>query len=151
MSPRLSVRSGFAPDAPGDAVVVLVVDPGGAPGERAVALLSGYCYEGDGAVHLVRTDGWAEREVDGESLRLAIAVYPVALAHVGVEAGQFAERSAVDPEAVIVLRARTALPSAPVGRLSDATAVFSAAPEISVDELLASDDWPMVLAPPPGD
>ncbi|MFJ3194296.1 hypothetical protein ACIPJQ_16920 [Streptomyces griseoviridis] len=143
MSPRLCVRSGFAPDAPGDGVVVLVVDPGGAPGERAVALLSGYCYEGDGAVHLVRTDG--------ESLRLAVAVYPVALAHVGVEAGEFAERSAVDPEAVIVLRARTALPSAPVGRLSDATAVFSAAPEVSVDELLASDDWPMVLAPPPGD
>lgn len=144
---RLYVRTGVDPGEPDLGVAVLVVDPRGTPGERAVARLGGYCYEGDGAVHLVRTDGWAEREADGDLLRTAVVAYPNALRQVDVDPAEFGERSAVDPRAVVLLRAEAA--GAGRGRLSDATAVFTAGPGTTVEELLASDEWPMVLAPAP--
>ncbi|MEU1295466.1 hypothetical protein ABZ439_23895 [Streptomyces sp. NPDC005840] len=151
VAPRLSVRSGAGGGPPDAAVALLVADPEGTAGEQAVARLGAYCYEGDGAVHLVRTDGWAERESDGDTLRLAIAVYPVALRQVGVDPHEFTERSAVDPEALIVLRAQAAVPAPLAARLVDAVAVFTAGPDSSVDELLDAGEWPMMLAPPPED
>lgn len=54
---RLYVRSGIDPAAPDAAFPILVVDPDGTPGERALSLLGGHCYEGQEAFYLVRTDG----------------------------------------------------------------------------------------------
>ncbi|MCX4748948.1 hypothetical protein OG455_26115 [Kitasatospora sp. NBC_01287] len=79
-----------------------------------------------------------------------IAVHPSALRTVGIDAADFPDRSAVDPGAVVVLRAQTAHgPEASV-RLSEGTAVFTSSPEVPLDELLATyGDWPMVLRPRP--
>ena len=40
---RLYVRSGIDPDAPETSFAILVVDPDGTAGERAVAEFGGYC------------------------------------------------------------------------------------------------------------
>ncbi|MCL2731483.1 MAG: hypothetical protein FWE15_15835 [Actinomycetia bacterium] len=148
---RLYVRSGIDPDAPDTAFAILVVDPDGTPGERAVAELGGYCYEGDGALYLVRTDGWAEQSLDAGRLTVGVAVHPVALRHAGVDPADFADRSSADPQAVLVLEAHTLTEAALSERRAAPTAVFTAPPATTVDELLASEDeWPMLLAPPPG-
>ncbi|MFJ1614796.1 hypothetical protein ACIODT_17095 [Streptomyces sp. NPDC088251] len=147
---RLYVRPGVDPDERDVPVAVLVVDPDGTPGERAVVRLGDYCHEMNGWACLLQTDGWAEHARDGGWLVVDVAVYPAALRAVGVDPADFPGRSAVDPEAVVVLRAQTAASPEPSVRLSEGTAVFTAGPDVSLDELLATyDDWPMVLAPPP--
>ncbi|MEV6419266.1 hypothetical protein [Streptomyces sp. NPDC051662] len=147
---RLYVRPGIDPDEPDAPVVVLLVDPEGAPGERAVVRLGDSCHEANGWACLLRTDGWAEHARDGDQLVVDIAVYPVGLRAVGVDPAGFPLRSAVDPEAVVILRARTAVGPESSVRLSEGTAVFRAGPDVPLDELLATyDDWPMLLAPPP--
>lgn len=151
MTARLYIRSGLSPDAPDAAFAVLVVAPDGTPGERAMAELGAYCYEGDGALYLVRTDGWAEQSFDAGDLVVRVAVHPVALRQVGVDPEGFSERSAVDPEAVIVLTARTTAGPDLSPRPAGATAVFTAAADVPLDDLLTSEDeWPVLLAPPPG-
>ncbi|MGW1173800.1 hypothetical protein ACWD4P_08750 [Kitasatospora sp. NPDC002543] len=136
---RLHIRSGLDPDEPATPVAVLVVDPDGTPGEQAVARLAGHCYEGDEVLHLVRTDGWAEHSHDGGRLTVGIAVHPGVL-----------DRAGVDPAAVLVLRAEATVDQALADRLHEGTAVFTAAPDTALDELLGPDgDWPMLLAPPP--
>ncbi|GAA1252486.1 hypothetical protein GCM10009665_49010 [Kitasatospora nipponensis] len=144
---RLFVRSGIHPSAPEVPLAVLLVDPEGSAGERAVVRLGAYCHEVDGWACLLQTDGWAEQVwVDGE-LVVGVAVYPVGLRAVNVDPADFPERSAVDPRAVIVLTVRTA--AAPVA-LDEGTVVYTAAPGAALDEVLAGyPDWPMVLAPPP--
>ncbi|MFF7329772.1 hypothetical protein [Streptomyces sp. NPDC008150] len=150
MTARLYVCSGLDPDTPDTAFVVLVVDPDGTPAERAVAALGSYCYEGDGAVYLVRTDGWAERSLRDGWLTVDVAVRPEALRQVGVDPLGFPGRSAVDPQALLVLSARTTADPAPSAHLAEPTAVFVAGPGVPLDDLVdAEDEWPMVLAPPP--
>ncbi|MFE4538672.1 hypothetical protein ACFRKB_26970 [Streptomyces scopuliridis] len=147
---RLYVRPGIDPDEPDVPVVVLLVDPEGAPGERAVVRLGDYCHEVNGWACLLQTDGWAEHTRDSGRLIVDVAVYPAGLRAVGVDPADFPGRSAVDPEAVVVLRAQTAAVPGPFVPLSEATAVFTAGPDVPLDELLATyDDWPILLAPPP--
>ncbi|MEU3570317.1 hypothetical protein AB0E96_18115 [Kitasatospora sp. NPDC036755] len=147
---RLHIRSGLDPDEPATPVAVLVVDPDGTPGEQAVARLAGHCYEGDEVLHLVRTDGWAEHSHDGGRLTVGIAVHPGVLDRAGVDPAGFPLRSAADPAAVLVLRAEATVDQALADRLHEGTAVFTAAPDTTLDELLGPDgDWPMLLAPPP--
>ncbi|ROQ78089.1 hypothetical protein OG322_38660 [Streptomyces sp. NBC_01260] len=148
---RLHIRSGVNPEEPDVPVVTLVVDPDGPPGERAVHELFSYCYEGDGVVYLVMTDGWAEHTLDGNRLVVEIAVYPGALGQVGVDAGTFPGRSALDPEAALVLRAETVVDPELYARAAPATAVFTAGPDRALDDLLAADAWPMVLGHSPAD
>ncbi|MER7927330.1 hypothetical protein ABTY96_29955 [Streptomyces sp. NPDC096057] len=150
MTARLYVRSGLSPDAPDAAFAVLVVAPDGTPGERAVAGLGAHCYEGDGALYLFRTDGWAEHSFDAGSLVVRVAVPTVVLRQMDVDPEDFPERSAVDPDAVIVLTARTAADADLSTRPTEATAVFTAAPDVPLEDLLTSEDeWPVLLAPPP--
>ncbi|MCI3276766.1 hypothetical protein [Streptomyces cylindrosporus] len=147
---RLHLRSGMDPDAPKTAYAVLVVDPEGTPGERAVAALGSCCYEGDGAFYLVRSDGWAERSPEDGRLAVRIAVHPAVLRQVGVDPEDFPGRSSVDPRALLVLEARAAADPALTAHLAEPTAVFTAGPDTTLEELLASDaEWPMFLAPPP--
>ena len=147
---RLYVRSGIAPDDPDAAFPILVVDPDGTPGERAMARLGGHCYEGEGAFYLVRTDGWAERSLDAGQLVVGVAVFPAPLRQAGVDPAEFPERSGIDPDAVLLLSARTTVDPALCARLSEPTAVFVGGPDVTLDELLADDEeWPIMLAPPP--
>ncbi|MBK3565386.1 hypothetical protein [Streptomyces sp. MBT62] len=149
---RLYVRSGIVPDDPDAAFPILVVDPDGTPGERAMARLGGHCYEGDGAFYLVRTDGWAERSVDSGRLAVGIAVHPVPLRQAGTDPADFPERSAIDPDAVLIVEARTTVDPELRARLSEPTVVFTAGPDVTLDELLADDEeWPIMLAPPPSE
>lgn len=148
---RLHIRTGVDPDEPDVPVVTLLVDPDGPPAERAVARLGDYCHEGDGVFYLAQTDGWAERALSGDRLAVDVAVHPVALGQVGVDAAAFAERSPVDPEAVLVLRVEAGVEPELCARAASATVVFPAGPDDTLDDLLdAEDAWPMVLAPPPG-
>ncbi|MFF4772686.1 hypothetical protein ACFY05_07485 [Microtetraspora fusca] len=71
---RLGICPGVNRDEPDVPVVMLVVDPDGTPGERAVARLGDYCYEGDGVFFLLQTDGWAEHALDDNRLVVEIAV-----------------------------------------------------------------------------
>ncbi|MEU9076626.1 hypothetical protein [Kitasatospora sp. NPDC048538] len=149
---RLSVRSGLYPDAPLVPVAVLLVDPESGPGERALNRLGSYCHEGDGVFHLVQTDGWAEHAWAGGRLAVDVAVYPFALEQVGVDPAGFPVRSAVDPRAVVVLRAEAAVGPELAARLWEGTLVVRAAAGTPVEEALAAgDDRPIVLAPPPED
>ncbi|MGI5489375.1 hypothetical protein [Microtetraspora malaysiensis] len=147
---RLCICPGVNPDEPDVPVVTLVVDPDGTSGERAVARLGDYCYEGDGVFFLLRTDGWAEHTLDDNGLVVDIAVYPFALGQIGVDSAEFPGRSAIDPEAALVLRAEGAVDPELYARTAPATAVFVASPERTLDEVLTcEDDWPVLLALPP--
>ncbi|MFE6870772.1 hypothetical protein ACFVFS_29975 [Kitasatospora sp. NPDC057692] len=147
---RLHVRSGINPDDPDAPVVALLVDPDGPPGERAVARLGRYGYEGDGAFHLLATDGWAERSLDGDRLTVAVAAHPFTLRQIDADPEAFPERSATAPEAALVLRADAVVDPGLYARADTATVVFSAGPELTLDDVLAGDDaWPVVLAPAP--
>jgi hypothetical protein len=70
-----------------------------------VARLGGHCHEGEGAFHLVRTDGWAERSLGSGLLVVGVAVRPVLLRQAGVDPDGFPERSAIDPDAVPIMLA----------------------------------------------
>ncbi|MEU9618720.1 hypothetical protein [Streptomyces sp. NPDC048155] len=145
---RLQLRTGVHPDEQDVPVMTLVVDPGGPPGERAVARLGDYCMEGDGVFCLLGTDGWGEHTLDDDRLVIDIAVYPFALGQVGADAAAFPGRSAVDPEAALVLRAKTAVGPELYARAAPATAVFTAGPDRPLDDVLA-DGRPMLLGLPP--
>ncbi|MFF2543067.1 hypothetical protein ACFVUY_10955 [Kitasatospora sp. NPDC058063] len=147
---RLHVRSGLDPDEPDTPAAVLVADPDGTPGERALARLGTNCYEGDGVLYLVQTDGWAEHAYDGDRLTVAVAAHPAVLERTESDPADFPARSAADPSAVIVLSVEAVVDPATAGRLAEGAAVLVAAPDTPLDELLGSgDDWPMLLAPPP--
>ncbi|MFD9596512.1 hypothetical protein ACFWA9_27730 [Kitasatospora sp. NPDC059973] len=150
---RLLVRPGIDPDDPDEPdvpVVALLVDPDGPPAERAVARLGTHCYEGDGVLHLTRTGGWAEHALAGDRLVVEVAVHSAPLDRAGVDLAAFTGRSSVDPEAVLVLRAEAAVEPESYARAAPATAVFTAGPDETLDDLLAGgESWPMVLAPPP--
>ncbi|MFI6639013.1 hypothetical protein [Streptomyces sp. NPDC050504] len=149
--PQLYVRSGVDPDDPNVPAAVLVIDPEGTLGERALARLGGaHCHEMDGWACLLQTDGWAEHTRDGNRLKVQVAVHPAALRAVDVDPADFPGRSAVDPAAVLVLRAETDTAPEPSVPLSEGTAIYASVLDLPLDELLAAyDDWPMVLMPPP--
>ncbi|MFE9423673.1 hypothetical protein ACFYNO_12010 [Kitasatospora sp. NPDC006697] len=123
-------------------VPVLIVDPAGSPGERVAARLWEYCYEGDEAFYLARTDGWAERRVSGDSLWIGLAVYPAVLRALEVDPADFRHRSALDENAVLLLEAQTPVDSGLTDRLEPVTLLLSSA------GAQAEEDWPVVLAPP---
>ncbi|MFF4772687.1 hypothetical protein ACFY05_07490 [Microtetraspora fusca] len=67
-----------------------------------------------------------------------------------MDSAEFSDRSAIDPEATLVLRAEGAVDPELYARAAHATAVFVASRERTLDEVLAcEDDWPVILALPP--
>ncbi|GAA3926937.1 hypothetical protein GCM10023085_05340 [Actinomadura viridis] len=101
---ELWLRTGLNPDDPDALVLAVVVNQDGTPGERAAARLGSHGYEGDGCFTLVQTDGWAEHRLDGEVLTVDIVASPAVLEALGIGTAGFPERSAVDPDAVRLLR-----------------------------------------------
>jgi hypothetical protein len=138
---QLWLRDGLDPDAPETFMVAVVVDPQGTPEERAVAELFSYGYEGDGTFLLVRTDGWAERRLDGDILTVDIVVYPAVLDQLDIDAAGFPERSPLEPDAIRLLRLSTRVARSHYEQAPDLTVVLTA----PVD----ADNWPLILAPPP--
>lgn len=147
------LRSGMDPDAPEAVVVAVVVDPEGTPEERAVGELFSCAYEGDGSFMLVRTDGWAERRLQGEVLTVDIVVYPAVLKMLEIDAAGFPERSLVEPDAVRLLRVSTRVAGRQYEQALDPTAVLTAPAEATPQQIVAGlhsgEEWPLILAPPP--
>ncbi|MBW4716802.1 hypothetical protein KZQ38_06490 [Saccharothrix sp. SC076] len=144
--PHLEIRTGVNPDEPDAPVLVLVVDPAGTPGERAVAKLGDYCYEGDEVLYLSRTDGWVEHHLDGDRLAVDIAVHPSALKQVGVDPTPFTGRSAVDPEVALVVRVEGVVDPERHAQIAG-TVLYALEPGERPD---GGEHWPILLAPPPG-
>ncbi|MYR93359.1 hypothetical protein GTY67_09865 [Streptomyces sp. SID8374] len=134
---------------PGSVTVVVVVSEDADRHERAVARLMSSGYEGDDCLHLVRTDGWAERRLDGGLLTVDIVAYPALVE----DAGPFPARSLADPAALRLLRVTARVDPAAYARASEATLVLVAPAgtpaEAAVALVRSGEDWPLVLAPPP--
>ncbi|MEV0676450.1 hypothetical protein AB0I60_07990 [Actinosynnema sp. NPDC050436] len=147
---QIQVRPGVNPDEPEVPVVVVLIDPEGPPGERAVNDLSSYCYEGDGVLYLAQTDGWAESALAGDRLTVDVVAHPTALEQVDVDPGLFPGRSATDPAAVIVLRVETRVDPGVFARAEPGAAVFALGPDETLEDALADEEaWPILIAPPP--
>lgn len=145
--------SGMDPDAPEAVVVAVVIDPQGTPEERAVGALFSCAYEGEGCFLLVRTDGWAERRLQGGVLTVEIVVHPAVLGMLGFDAAGFPERSSVEPAAVRLLRVSTHVAGCQYDQALDVTAVLKAPAELTPQQVVAGlrsgETWPLILAPPP--
>ncbi|GIH78229.1 hypothetical protein [Planobispora longispora] len=146
---QLHLCSGIGPGDPDVPVVALVVDRDGLPGERALDRLGMYCHEWEGGLYLPQTDGWAERVLEGTRLVVDVAVYPIGLHKVGVGVAAFPSRSAIDPDALLVLRAEAVVDRRVYAQAAPETLVFTADPGHTPDDAITSGLWPMVLAPPP--
>jgi hypothetical protein len=150
---RLWLRGGMDPEAPEAVVVAVVVDPAGTAEERAVAALFSHAYEGDGTFLLVRTDGWAERRMDGDVLTVEIVVHRAVLEALGIDRAGFPERPLVRPEAVRLLRVSAPVAGGRYEQALEVTAVLSApagaTPEQIMADLHSGEAWPLILAPPP--
>jgi hypothetical protein len=123
--------SGVDPDTPDGVVLVVVVDPEGDHGERAVSRLGLSAYEGDTGFHLARTDGWAERRLDGDRLTVDV----------------------VDGEAARLLRVTATVDPAEYARAAEVTVVWEAPSGTPAEQVIAAlrdqADLPLVLAPGP--
>jgi hypothetical protein len=123
--------SGVDPDTPDGVVLVVVVDPEGDQGERAVSRLGLSAYEGDTAFHLARTDGWAERRLDGDTLTVDV----------------------VDGGAARLLRVTATVDPAEYARAAEVTVVWEAPSGTPAEQVIAAlrdqADLPLVLAPGP--
>jgi 3-oxoacyl-[acyl-carrier protein] reductase len=120
---RLYIRPGIDPDDPDTPVAVLVVDPGGTPGERAVVRLGALCHELQHWACLLQTDGWAEHTWDSGRLTVHVAAHPAALSAVGVAPADFPHPAAADPRAVTILHTEATVGLQPTTRLAEATVV----------------------------
>ncbi|MEU0356600.1 hypothetical protein [Streptomyces cyaneofuscatus] len=144
--------AGLDPDDPDSTTLVVVVAEEGHH-ERAVAGLVPYGYEGDGCLYLVRTDGWAERRLEGRRLIVDIVAYPALLEGLDGGAERFPERSDADPAALRLLRVRASVDPDAYERASEVTLVLTAPAGTPAEEAVAlvrsGEDWPLVVAPPP--
>lgn len=140
---EVELDTGINPDDPDELVLAVVIDPEGSAGERALIALGDYCYpdEDTGVYYILGTDAYADRRLEDGVLTVDIVSYPAVLRNVGVTAEFPPGR---DPETVLILRVtgmttHTTLPGE--------TLVFTT----PLDELTDDEDeWPFVLAPPPG-
>jgi hypothetical protein len=146
------LRAGVDPDLPDEVMLIVVVDPAGTAGERAVSSLGMSAYEGDGAFYLARTDGWVERRLDNRTLTVDVVAYPVVLDD-DIELAEFTERSAVDPAALRLLRVTATVDPVLYRSAVAGTVIWKAPAGSSVDQVLAAiqdqSDWPLLCAPPP--
>ncbi|MER5983046.1 hypothetical protein [Streptomyces sp. NPDC001787] len=150
---ELVLCTGLDPDDPESVTLVVTAAEGRTPGEDAVARLGAYGYEGDGCLYFVRTDGWAERRLDGELLTVDIVAYPAVLKGLEAEADRFPERSAADPEALRLLRVSARVSPGTYARAADITAVLTAPAGTPAEEVVAEarsgGSRPLILAPRP--
>ncbi|MFB8104380.1 MULTISPECIES: hypothetical protein [unclassified Streptomyces] len=145
--------AGLDPDDPDCTTLVVVVTEEEGHQERAVAGLVPYGYEGDGCLYLVRTDGWAERRLEGRQLTVDIVAYPALLDGPEGGAERFPERSDADPAALRLLRVRACVEPDAYERASEVTLVLTAPAGTPAEEAVAlvrsGEDRPLVVAPPP--
>ncbi|MEV6478089.1 hypothetical protein [Streptomyces sp. NPDC051657] len=144
---------GLDPDDPDAVTLVVVVAEQADHQERAVARLGAYGYEGEDCLYLVRTDGWAERRLDGELLTVDIVAYPALLKGLEEDGERFPERSSADPAAVRLLRVEARVDPAAYARAAEVTLVLTAPAGSPAEEAVAlvrsGEDRPLVVAPRP--
>lgn len=101
----------------------------------------------------MRTDGWAERRLDGELLTVDIVAHPALLRGLEVDRERFTERSSGDPAALRLLRVAACVDPGAYGRASEVTLVLTAPAgtptEQAVEWVRTGEDWPLVLTPRP--
>jgi hypothetical protein len=140
-------------NAPDELILAMIANPDGELGERAVARLGERGYEGDEALYLVQTDGWAERRTQHGELIVDIVAYPDVLKSLHLDPAAFSGRSAVDPTAIRLLTTSIQATPAECERLRVETFVVTAASGTPAEQILADVDsgdlWPLILAPPP--
>ncbi|MET8658540.1 hypothetical protein [Streptomyces griseus] len=145
--------AGLDPDDPDATTLVVVVAEQADHQERAAARLGSYGYEGEDCLYLARTDGWAERRLDGELLIVDIVAYPALLKGLEADPGRFAERSSADPAALRLLRVEARVDAAAYERASEVTLLLTAPAGSPAEEAVAlvrsGEDLPLVMAPPP--
>ncbi|GAA2676552.1 MULTISPECIES: hypothetical protein [Actinosynnema] len=146
MSPRLRLVDGVRPDEPDLPVPVLLVDPGGTPGERAVAALRRHCVEGVGVLFLMGSDGWARQELRDGVLVVEIAAHPFTLGQVDVDPEDFPERVG---DSVLLLRAEAEVDPERFARAAGETALLAAGPEVELADALAGAARKVLLLGPP--
>ncbi|MEV7426288.1 MULTISPECIES: hypothetical protein [unclassified Streptomyces] len=150
---EVRLGAGVNPDDPEAVVLVVAVDEDGPPAERAVARLGLRGYESDGCLCFVRTDGWAERRLDGEELTVDIVAYPAVLDSLEIDRVAFPERSAADPDAIRLLRVRAQVAPEAYEQALALTAVLTLPAATPLEQGLAAlrsgEDWPLILTPPP--
>ena len=122
--------AGVNPNAPEEVELVVVVDPEGAPPVKLAARVRG-----------------RRRLLRGTDQRLGGATvghprprgrYPAVPEGLDVELAEFAERSPVDSRAVRLLRVVARVDPVEYARTPEATIVFAAAADSSVDQLVAA-------------
>ncbi|MFD7716752.1 hypothetical protein [Streptomyces sp. NPDC059814] len=150
---ELVLCTGLNPDDPDSVTPVVIVAEGRAADEDAVARLGLHGHEGDGCLYFVRTDGWAERRLEGGLLTVDIVAYPVVLKGLDAAADRFPERSAADPEALRLLRVSAQVGPGTYARATDITAVLTAPAGMPAEQVVAKARsggiLPLVLAPRP--
>ncbi|GLZ76395.1 hypothetical protein Afil01_12020 [Actinorhabdospora filicis] len=145
------VRRGVNPDDPGEAVLVVTIDPGNSPGEALAAGMGDWGHEGDGAFYIVRTDGWIATRLDGTSLTAEVHIAE----HYVRE--QDADPAGYPPSPGGYLRVATATGEADPALYAEAAeggiVVFHAPHGSTFEEAMArqdpEEDWPLIWAPPP--
>jgi hypothetical protein len=145
------LRSGLNPDEPDRTYLVVVVDPSGQPGDRAVSQHFDSAYEGDGAFHVLQSYGWVERHLDGDVLTVDVVTHPAVLKD--LDLSSFHGRSSVDAEAIRLVRTTVVVDPAEYARAPELTLVLSAPASASPDDIASilynGEDWPHIYAPPP--
>lgn len=150
---RLFVWPGVDPADPAGVDVVLVVDPDHDRRQETVGRLGDWGYEGDGALHIVRTDAWIERRLVGDVLTADVYVYDTLLKQLKLDLGEFPARSPVDPDAVLVLSVSATVDAELYAEADGGTAVFCAEPGVTDEEVVEAiqneEEWPMLFPAPP--
>lgn len=146
------VRRGVNPDNPGEAVLVVTLDPGNSPGEAFASGMGDWGYEGDGVFYVVGTDGWITTSIEGTVLSAEVHIAGHYVAEQGGDPSGF---PAVDDGYVRVVRATgTADPALYAEAAESGIVVFDAPHGSAPEQALARDfaeDWPLIWAPAPGD
>ncbi|HEY1175906.1 MAG TPA: hypothetical protein VGF17_07085 [Phytomonospora sp.] len=150
---RLFVWPGVNPSDPGGVDVVLVVDPDHDRAQETVGRLGDWGYEGDGALHIVRTDAWIERRLVGDRLTAEVYVYDTLLKQLKLDFAEFPRRSAVDPDAVLVLSVDAVVDAELYAEADSGTAVFCAGPGVTDEQVVEAiqneEEYPMLFLAPP--
>jgi hypothetical protein len=141
---QVALRNGLDPKDPDRVVLAVSIDPHGSPGERAVVVMSDYCFpdEDAGVAHILATDAFAECRLEDGVVTVDIMLFPSpARSDERINETDFPERSAREP---LALRVLTVSGPTTHDELPDETLVY-----LTPLEELTEEDEPLIFAPAP--
>lgn len=138
------------PSAPDALYLLLVVNPEASFEEQTVGRLSLSAYEGDGCFYFVQTDGWIEREIEEQKLKVEVYVYLAAAQRLGVDLTRFQKRSTVDRDAVCLLSVVSEIEVEAMNMVGEETLVATGENfDATLAALVSGDEAPVIFAPSP--